>query len=653
MANSSRRVPVPHPGPQDYAAVPTSPRSVMNNNSSNNNYYANANYAQQLPSQTPSRTPSRTPSSGSRKVRSGRGAIAHGVASGQIGGGYGPYSYTPAPSANSGVYTASRFSAPPSDATIAHNAGEKQTILPTTTTVPQYLWDRDPDVDDDLHNPDPVRDARENRSFTIFSGRGWLNAIAIFVLVTGLIVLFAGYPIISYVNKSTFAPGGFNIGGINGTGQIPVLPGLPKLIDDDTPQNVRSRTGSDGKRYNLVFSDEFNTDGRTFYPGDDPFWEAVDLHYWPTGDLEWYDPSAITTEDGKLVITMSQKPSHDLNFESGMLQSWNKFCFTTGYIEVSMSMPGSPKAPGLWPAAWTLGNLGRAGYGATTEGTWPYSYAACDVGTFPNQTARDGTPEAAATGSQGNTELSFLPGQRLSACTCTGSDHPGPRTDVGRAAPEIDIIETQIDTNLWRGEVSQTFQVAPFNYKSVFDNTEPASVIHGSDTHYNSYAGGEFQQAVSALTYIDDQFYNNTAYAPYAFEYWSNPNRRDEGYITWYSNGEQTWTATAAATGPDPISQVSARIIPEEPMYIILNLGLAPNFQKQDFKNLQFPSKMYVDYVRVYQRDDVKNGVTCNPPSRPTADYIDNHINAFSNPNLTTWRDAGYTFPRNSLYDGC
>ena len=30
----------------------------------------------------------------------------------------------------------------------------------------------------------------------------------------------------------------------------------------------------------LVFSDEFNTDGRTFYPGDDPYWEAEDLHYW-------------------------------------------------------------------------------------------------------------------------------------------------------------------------------------------------------------------------------------------------------------------------------------------------------------------------------------------------------------------------------------
>ena len=43
----------------------------------------------------------------------------------------------------------------------------------------------------------------------------------------------------------------------------------------------------DGSEYELVFSDEFNTDGRTFYPGDDPYWEAVDLHYWSTNNLEW------------------------------------------------------------------------------------------------------------------------------------------------------------------------------------------------------------------------------------------------------------------------------------------------------------------------------------------------------------------------------
>ena len=35
-----------------------------------------------------------------------------------------------------------------------------------------------------------------------------------------------------------------------------------------------------------MFSDEFNTDGRTFYEGDDPFFQAVDLWYGVTRDLE-------------------------------------------------------------------------------------------------------------------------------------------------------------------------------------------------------------------------------------------------------------------------------------------------------------------------------------------------------------------------------
>jgi beta-glucanase (GH16 family) len=81
---------------------------------------------------------------------------------------------------------------------------------------------------------------------------------------------------------------GWNLGGINGSGQVPAIKGLPTLIDEDTPQDARSRTGFDGEKYNLVFSDEFNVDGRTFWPGDDPWWEAVDLHYWGTVDLEWY-----------------------------------------------------------------------------------------------------------------------------------------------------------------------------------------------------------------------------------------------------------------------------------------------------------------------------------------------------------------------------
>ena len=62
--------------------------------------------------------------------------------------------------------------------------------------------------------------------------------------------------------------------------QIPEMPAYRGLIDPDTPQEALTRTGFDGKEYELVFSDEFNEEGRQFYPGMDPYWEAVDLHYW-------------------------------------------------------------------------------------------------------------------------------------------------------------------------------------------------------------------------------------------------------------------------------------------------------------------------------------------------------------------------------------
>jgi len=158
---------------------------------------------------------------------------------------------------------------------------------------------------------------------------------------------------------------------------------------------------------------------------------------------------------------------------------------------------------------------------------------------------------------------------------------------------------------------------------------------------------------LSAVTYIDSEWYNNVEYSTYGFEWWSDPNNRQDGYITWFSNGTATWTVTAASIGPDSTVDISERLIPEEPMYIILNLGMSPGFQAQDFEHLTFPSKMYFDYVRVYQRDDVKNGIGCDTPTHPTADYIANHAPAYSNPNFTTWEQAGYEFPLNSQYAGC
>ncbi|KAJ6500723.1 glycoside hydrolase family 16 protein [Mycena sanguinolenta] len=574
---------------------------------------------------------------------SGRAGIIQGVATGSIGADYGPYSYDPELNrANPGEGT--RLRKAPSTA---------RPNLARTATV-NTRFEQNLDLDDALHNPDPVADARLDSTWDVFSLRGWSNATALFVLFGGLLMLFAGFPILDHFTHPSPKIVGFNLGGINGTGQVPQLTSFPKLIDDDTPSSASTYTGSDGKKYDLVFSDEFNVDGRSFYPGDDPYFEAVDLHYWPTGDLEWYDPGAITTQGGNLVITLWEQNYHDLNFVSGMLQTWNKLCFSSSaYVEVSISLPGFPTTPGFWPGAWVMGNLGRAGYGATTEGMWPYSYDTCDVGTFPNQTDHNNEPAAVH-----DAKLSFLPGQRLSACTCPGSDHPGPSTSTGRGVPEIDILEAQVEIDgtapFFRGQASQSYQVAPYNMAYQFDNTSSATpIVDPTNTKFNAYKGNVYQQTVSAVTYIDDKYYSGNAFLPYGLEWFSNPSSRSSGYINWLTGGTKRWTLTPDTIGPDPVSNVSQRLITEEPMYLIFNLGMSPGFQHQDFEHMQFPAQMLIDYVRVYQPHGTKNGMTCDPPDRPTAKYIADHIEAYSNPNLTTWAQAGYTFPRNNLYDGC
>lgn len=204
---------------------------------------------------------------------------------------------------------------------------------------------------------------------------------------------------------------------------------------------------------------------------------------------------------------------------------------------------------------------------------WPYSYDSCDLGTFPNQTNHDHTPAAASTGGSGGAPISFLPGQRLSACTCPKSDHPGPSTSTGRGVPEIDILETQVDVSRFIGQVSQSFQTAPYNYQYEFDNSSDATTIFDpSITVLNGYKGGQYQQALSALTDINSENYNNVGYATYGYEWWSDPKDRDAGYITWFSQGKPSWKITSKSIGPDSVTEISQRLIPEEPMVSTLRM---------------------------------------------------------------------------------
>ncbi|KAF5325958.1 hypothetical protein D9611_000763 [Ephemerocybe angulata] len=440
------------------------------------------------------------------------------------------------------------------------------------------------------------------------------------------------------------------------------MPGNFGLIDRDTPKSALSKKSLEtGENMILVFSDEFNTDGRTFYPGDDPYWEAVDLWYWGTKDLEWYDPSQVTTKDGALQIKLDRiddiTQNHNLTYKSGMLQSWNKFCFTGGMIEAAVRFPGTNDVGGLWPALWTLGNLGRAGHGASLEGLWPYSYDSCDIGTLPNQTYADksGPPSTLTDGDPyHNGRLSFLPGQRLSACTCPGEAHPGPiRSDgsyVGRSAPEIDVFEAIVEYG--EGRVSQSSQWAPFNHGYIWKNTTANYKIYDDDiTVLNPYTGGIYQQAVSGLSLTNQGCYEGEGgcFAVYGFEY--SPGF-DDAYITWINNGKIAWTHYARGLDIDPIAEISARPIAQEPMYIIANLGISNAFGSIE-SDLAFPATMSIDYIRVYQPID-KVQITCDPEDFPTKAYIDAYIEAYTNPELMTWKQQyGQPWPRNNLTERC
>ncbi|KAL5003473.1 beta-glucan synthesis-associated protein-domain-containing protein [Aspergillus recurvatus] len=510
---------------------------------------------------------------------------------------------------------------------------EKYNIMPTDGLL---LFPEDVEKDDYLHNPDPSD--REGEC-DIWNKRGMFNVGGLVLLTIGFLVLFIGYPVVTAMKgfektQPRCRPGDTLCLDV---GDRPLLSNIRRgLIDPDTPESAHSKMSADGKVWKLVFSDEFNIPGRTFYDGDDPYYQAVDIWYGVTQDLEWYDPDAVTTRDGVLEIRFDTFPNHELNYRSGMLQSWNKLCFSGGRLEASISLPGDGEVSGFWPGFWAMGNLGRPGYAATTEGMWPYSYYdECDAGITPNQSSPDG--------------INWLPGMRLPACTCPGSDHPNPGRS--RSAPEIDVIEASVsplngEGGIMVGSVSQSLQMAPFDiwYMPDYDYT---AVYNPSITQVNTYRGGPYQQAMSGITNLNNDWYNGKAYQTYAFEYTPGIH----GNVTWFVGSDKTWTLDGRAIGPN--GNVGQRVIPLEPLAVVMNLGMAWNFAPID-DNIQkhTPAYMRFDYVRIYQDPDAVS-VTCDPEGWETTEYIEKHPKAYMDFNKTSWADAGYEWPTNTLMHKC
>jgi beta-glucanase (GH16 family) len=119
----------------------------------------------------------------------------------------------------------------------------------------------------------------------------------------------------------------------------------------------------------LIFDDQFTgttlntTKWNTFMARQGSRWIGPD-GYSATGintHQTFFDPARVVVNNG-LSITMTYDPTYSedgWNTRSGCITTWNKFTFSSGYVQVKAEMPDS--TAGQWPAIWLLPNDAPAG----------------------------------------------------------------------------------------------------------------------------------------------------------------------------------------------------------------------------------------------------------------------------------------------------
>ena len=545
-------------------------------------------------------------------------------------------------------------------------------------------------------------------------------------------------------------------------------------IDPETPTDDRFMLSPvDKAPFHIVFSDEFNVEGRDFSDGMDPRWTAIDKDDYTNNALHYYNDKLVTTSNGclnistivqdvtfevKIAVSKSSKhekastdesyhQSHSTShskgtesktslktkhYQSGMLQGWNKFCFTGGILEIRARLPGNPQIGGLWPAMWLMGNLARATYVESSDNVWPWSYDTCPAKKEKSKTY-------------------YKQQQTISACDTV--QHFGLSPKQGRGAPEIDLLEAMPGTSEptafldplaptrrpffssslqvspaldsltrpYSGEIPRFPPTSPEGQRQRFiinkevqrlqqqlhveqkmkqktknetivtltneidrlntwlkldyadDDTDlPAfttwydqGLSYGTNTSLNTYYYGTYltdsdngaaytADSVSANTNLHathfDEFHTYTLeWQPrtYSDRDHSDSDITDAGYLAWYLDGVFLYRIDGNALEP------TQALIPEEPMYILLNTAISStwgfpspcpdgcpcctnnnlntntrttvknNEDKQDSSSAydcrraecacalpndmcaNLPANFLIDYVRVYQTDDM------------------------------------------------
>jgi hypothetical protein len=500
--------------------------------------------------------------------------------------------------------------------------------------------------------------------------------------------------------------------------------------DADTPATRRVTTDASGFEHELVFSDEFETQGRDFLNGRDMRWTALDKSDDAIDSPLRYMSAAITTvrdrgamvpsnkDDSGRVWRAYAKPYHSLRIETkrmddhhlakasnrsisgGMLQSWDKFCFTGGVIEIRARVETSA-------ALRLFGNLGRAIHAESTRGLWPYSYEGCDLA-YESRAAQ--SPGAK---------------QRISGCDLA----PGAGLNAyqGRGAAELDVLSVGASASSAKNRATLGLQISPaiprhfrpdplsaprgfergapggsgsarstegtwYRELSFGGNTSrvppalPASQSYGSP-FADSLAvraslprarrlGGGAARAVASLARFGRARSRSRAtlagscrlrrrrrapqadisplrglserYRTFRLEW----QEGDGGHLRWSVDGDFAFEVPAAALGKysvcskapgdeGPVCEgAPARTLPAEPMSIVLGSAFdAWAAAAEPADGGAAASHVYIDYVRVWQRRERTN-VGCNPPDHPTREYIDAHAAFYGEPALPRGYDS-------------
>jgi len=175
----------------------------------------------------------------------------------------------------------------------------------------------------------------------------------------------------------------------------------------------------------------------------------------------------------------------------------------------------------------------------------------------------------------------------------------------GRAAPEIDVLEAQNCKRREnpRGCVSQSAQFAPFTAEYNHPYEPPAFTINSPDkTEPNAFRGSALQQSVSCISNVSDSTFADAddfgsehgGFGVFGFEYQAHDDPA-QAYVAWVADGQRSHTITGEAVGPDPIAGVGQRLIPYEPMSVVLNLAVSEGFQTVDRTQMTFPAEFLID----------------------------------------------------------